>query len=50
MNATTLAPKHFAEDRRVIERQRALIDRQRRLGHDTAKSEDLLAPRLKVPR
>jgi len=38
-----LAARHVADVRLVIDRQRTLIDRQRALGYDTAKSEDLLA-------
>jgi hypothetical protein len=38
-----LAQRRAAEGRRVIDRQRLLIQRQKVLGQDTGGSEDLLA-------
>jgi hypothetical protein len=38
-----LAQRRAAEGRRIIDRQRLLIQRQKNLGQDTSGSEDLLA-------
>jgi hypothetical protein len=37
------ANRHVVDGRRVVERQRALIARQKARGHDTQQSEGLLA-------
>ena len=44
LNETRLATAqwHVTETRRIVERQKAIIERKKRLGLDTSLSEDLL--------